>query len=72
LGIHVNRNVLKQNVLYHLKAYADDVNILKWSINILKENARYLIAATLEVGFEVIADKCKYIVMSREQIARRI
>jgi len=72
MSVQVNRNVLKQNVIYQLMAYADDVNILKWSINIPKENAGNLVAAAMEVELEAIADKWKYMVMSREQISGRI
>ena len=53
-------------------AYADGVNILGGSINTLKENAEALVAATREIGLEVNADKTKYMVMSRDQNARRI
>jgi len=59
MSVLVNRNVVKQNVIYHLMAYVDDVNILKWSIIILKENAGYFLAAAMNVELEVIADKCK-------------
>ena len=55
-----------------LAAYADDVNILGGSIHTLKENAEALVAATMETGLEVSADKTKYIVMSRYQNAGRI
>jgi len=37
-------------------AYADDVNILGGNIHTLKENAEALVAATREIGLEVIAD----------------
>jgi len=40
-------------LLYH----ADYVNILGGSIHTLKENADALVAATREIGLEVIADK---------------
>ena len=35
-------------------------------------NAEALVAATREIGLEVIADKTKYMVMSRDQNAGRI
>ena len=41
-------------------------------IHTLKENAEALVAATREIGLEVSADKTKYMVMSRDQNARRI
>ena len=57
---------------HQLLAYADDVNILGGSINILKENVEALVAATREIGLEISADKTKYMVMSRDQNAGRI
>ena len=51
---------------------ADDVNILAGSIHTLKENAEALVAATREIGLEVNDDKTKYMVMPRDQNARRI
>jgi hypothetical protein len=53
-------------------AYADDVNVLGGSIHTLKENAEALVATTRETGLEVIADKTKYMVISRDQNAGRI
>ena len=38
---------------------------------ILKENAEALVAASMEIGLEVSADKTKYMVMSRDQNAGR-
>ena len=37
-----------------LLAYADDVNILGGSIHTLKENPETLVAATREIGLEVL------------------
>ena len=51
-------------------AYADDVNILGGSIHTVKENAA-LVVATKEIGLEVNAYKTKYMIMSRDQNARR-
>jgi len=63
---------LKLNGTHQLLAYADDVNILGGSMHTLKENAKFLIAATREIGLELSADKTKYMVMSRDQNAGRI
>jgi len=63
---------LKLNGTYQLLVYENDVNILGGSIHILKENSEALVAATREIGLEVSADKTKYMVMSRDQNARRI
>jgi len=63
---------LKLNGTHQLLAYADDVNILGESIHTLKENVEALVPATREIGLEGIADKTKYMVMSRDQNAGRI
>ena len=42
------------------------------SIHTLKENVEALVAATIEIGLEVNADKTKYMFMSRDQNAGRI
>ena len=63
---------MKINGTHQLLAYADDVNILGGSIHTVKENAEAQVAATREIGLEVIADKIKYMVMSRDQNAGRI
>jgi len=70
--VQVNQDGLKLNGTHQLLAYADDVNILGGRIHTLKENAEALVAATREIGLEVIADKTKYVVMSRDQNAGRI
>jgi len=70
--VQVNHDGLKLNGTHQLLAYADDVNILGGSVHILKENAEALVAATREIGLEVIANKTKYIVTSRDQNAGRI
>ena len=40
-------------------------------IHTLKENAEAIVAATREIGLEVSAEKTKYMVLSRDQNARR-
>ena len=44
---------MKLNGTHQLLAYADGVNILRGSIQTLKENAKALVAATREIGLEV-------------------
>ena len=58
--------------VFQLLAYADDVNILRGSVDTVKNNAETLVAATKEIGLEVNAHKTKYMVMSRKQNAGRI
>ena len=55
---------MKCNTRHQLLAYADDVNILGGGTHTLQENAEALVAATREIGWEVSADKTKYVVMS--------
>jgi len=71
-SVQVNQDGLKLNGTHQLLAYADGVNVLGGSIHTLKENAEALVAANREIGLEVCADKSKYMVMSRDLIARRI
>jgi len=62
---------LKLNGTHQVLVNADDVNILGSSVHIAKENAEALVVASKETGLEVIADKSKYMVMSRDQNAGR-
>ena len=52
--VQVNQDGLQLNGTHQLLAYADDVNILGGSIHTLKENAEALVAATSEIGLEVL------------------
>jgi len=45
--------------------------MLGGSVHTVKENAEALIVSSKEIGLEVTVDKTKYIVMSRDQNARR-
>jgi hypothetical protein len=50
-------------------AYADDVNLLGDNIDIINKNTETLIDASKEVGLEVIVEKTKYMLVSRDQNA---
>ena len=63
---------MKLNGTHQLLAYADDINMMGGRIHTLKENAEALVAAAIEIGLEVSADKTEYMVMSRDQNAGRI
>jgi hypothetical protein len=56
---------LKLNGTHHLLAYADDVNILGESIDIIQKNTEALLNTNKEVGVEVNPDKPKYVLLSR-------
>ena len=62
---------MKLNGTHQLVVYADDVNILGGSVHTIKENTETLVVASKEIGLEVNADKTMYVVMSRDQNARR-
>jgi len=69
--VQVNQDGLKLNGTHQLLAYADDINILRGSVETVKKNAEALVAATKETGLEVNADKTKYMVTFRDQNAGR-
>jgi len=52
--VQVKQDGFKLNGTHQLLAYADDVNILGEGIHTLKENAEALVAATREIGLEVL------------------
>jgi len=52
--VQVNQDGLTLNGTHQLLAYVDDVNILGGSIHSLKENEESLVAATREIGLEVL------------------
>jgi hypothetical protein len=64
--VKVNQDGLKLNGTHQLLAHADDVNILGASVRNVKENAEALLVATKESGLDIIADKNKYMIKSRE------
>jgi hypothetical protein len=68
-SVQLNQKGLKLNGAYQHLAYVDDVNILGGSVQTVKENAEVLVFASKENRLEVIADKSKYMVMSRDQDA---
>jgi hypothetical protein len=48
-----------------LLVYADDVNLLGDSVNIINENSETLLQASRDVGLEINAEKTKYMITSR-------
>jgi hypothetical protein len=59
---------LKLNGTDQLLVYTDDVNILGWSIHIIKKNTEALLITSKETGLEANAQKTECTVMSRDQI----
>jgi hypothetical protein len=52
-----------------ITVYADDVNLLRDSIDTIKKNTETLTGTSKEAGLEVHAEKTKYMLMSRRQNA---
>jgi hypothetical protein len=69
--VQVNQDGFKLNGTRQLWVNADDVNILGRSVHTVKTNPDALVASSKETVLEVNADKAKYLVMSRDQNARR-
>jgi hypothetical protein len=44
--------------------YADDINLLGDSVNIIKENSKTLLEASRGIDLEINAEKTKYMIMS--------
>ena len=69
--VQVNQDGLLLNGMHQRLVYADHVNVLGGSVHTITENAEALVVISKETGFEVNADKTKYVVMSRDQNAGR-
>ena len=52
--------------------YADDGNILGGSVRTIRKNTDAVVVASKETEVEVNVDKIKYMLMSRNQNARKI
>jgi biotin operon repressor len=61
----------KLNGTHQLLVYAHDVNMLGDNIDTIKKNTETLIDAIKDDGLEVNAEKTKYMLLSRHQIANR-
>jgi hypothetical protein len=67
--VQANQEGLTLNGTHQSLIYADDFNILGASIHTIKQSTEALLIASKEIGLEVNAEKTKYMVMSRDQIA---
>ena len=56
----VNQDDLKLNGTHQLVVYADGVNILRGSVQTVKENGEALAVVSMETGQEVNANKSMY------------
>jgi hypothetical protein len=57
--------VLEFNGTHQLFVYADDINLLGDSVNIINENTETLLEVSMDVCLEINAGKTKYMIMSR-------
>ena len=58
---------MKSNCTHKLRFYADDVNILGWSVHAIEKNTNSWIAANKETRLKVNAGETKYIYTSRDK-----
>jgi hypothetical protein len=52
------------NGTHQLLVYADDINLLRDSVNTIKQNSETLLEASRDTGLEINAEKTKYMIMS--------
>jgi hypothetical protein len=56
---------LELNGTHQILIYAEGVNLLGDSINVIKGNSETLLEASMDIGLEINAEKIKYIIMPR-------
>jgi hypothetical protein len=69
--VHVNQEGLKLDGKHQLLVYTDDVDLLGGSVRNIEKNMASLVMASKETALEVRSEKTKYMVMYRDQNARR-
>jgi hypothetical protein len=63
--VQENQVGLELNGTHQLLVYADDVNLLADSTNIIREKICILLEVSRDVGLEINAEKTKYMITSR-------
>jgi hypothetical protein len=56
---------LELNGTHKLLVYADDINLLGYSLNSVKQNTRSLLEAVRNLSLEINAEKTNYMIISR-------
>jgi hypothetical protein len=64
--VQENQVSLEMNGTHQLLVYADNINLLGDSINIIKANTETLLQASSDVGLKINAEKTKYMIMSHQ------
>jgi hypothetical protein len=62
--VQENQVSLELNWIHQLLVYADDVHLLGYSINVIKENTEAFMEASRDVGLETNAEMTKYMFVS--------
>jgi hypothetical protein len=55
--------------MHQLLVYSDDDNLLECGANIIKENSKTLLEASMNISLEINAEEIKYLIMIRGMLA---
>jgi hypothetical protein len=69
--VQINQNGLKLNGTHQLLFYVDDISMLGRYVHTVKKNTETLLVGITQIGLEVNANKTKYMIVPRDENARR-